>query len=101
MIAKEGLLGLLCWQGLRQGQMPLSQVPLASHWPDPALGFSLPSRRRSVIPSSCWSSWQPQVLPAVLVAPVVPQGAAEWQVVPPHRWKPAGQEDLASVTSST
>lgn len=55
MIAKEGLFGLLCWQGLRQGQMPLSQVPLASHWPDPALGFSLPSRRRSVIPSSCWS----------------------------------------------
>lgn len=30
-----------------------------------------------MIPSSCWSGWRPQVLPAVLVAPVVPQGAVE------------------------
>lgn len=55
-----------------------------------------------MIPSSCWSSWQPQVLPAILVASVVPQGAAEWQVVSPHhRWRSVGQEDLAPVTSST
>lgn len=77
---------------------PAGSFPEVSHaslQPDPTSCCFLPSRRRFAIPSSCWSGWRPQVLPPVLVAPVVPRGAAEWQVMPPHQLVPAGQEDAA------
>jgi len=87
----EGLLG----QGAGQGRCRFPEVPLASLWPDPAPGCALSSRRRSAIPSSCWSGWRPWVLPAIPVVPVVPRGAAERRAMPLRRRMPVGLGDVA------
>lgn len=74
------------------GKCHFPRVPFAFLWPDSAQGCSLSSRRRSAIPLSYWSSKQPLGLPAILVALVIPEDAAEWRVVP--WWIPAGQKDM-------